>query len=67
MPQIAALCGGNVNQTATSDFGHFRAEVPKSLHIGAHPHVFVIAAARRAVTKPLQAVTFAARGSRGPL
>jgi hypothetical protein len=28
------------NQTSLRDFGHFCAEVPKSLHIGAHPRVF---------------------------
>jgi hypothetical protein len=30
------------NQTAISDFGHFCAEVPKSLHIGAYPRVLLI-------------------------
>jgi hypothetical protein len=65
--EIASLgcrAGHGGIQTATSGFGHFCAEVPKSLRIGAHPHVFVIAAARRTITKPLQAATFVARGSR---
>lgn len=48
------------NGTAPSRFGHFCAEVPKSLHIGAHPRVFQFAAVRRAAAKPLQVVTFAA-------
>jgi hypothetical protein len=41
------------NQTGRRDFGHFCAEVPKSLHIGAHPRVFLIAAVYRAATKTL--------------
>lgn len=46
----APLLGG---QTALSVFGHFCAEVPKSLHIGAHPHAFLIAAICRDAPKPL--------------
>lgn len=52
------------NQTATSDFGHFCAEVPKSLHIDAYPCVLLIAAVCRAAAKLLQAAIFAARGFR---
>ncbi len=39
-------------------FGHFCAEVPKSLHIGAYPRVLLIAAACRAAAKSLQAAIF---------
>jgi hypothetical protein len=53
-----------VNGTAIADLGHSCAEVPKSPHIAAHPHVFQIAAVRRAAAKPLQVVTFAAGWSR---
>jgi hypothetical protein len=58
------------NQTGLRDFGHFCAEVPKSLHIGAYPRVFgayprvfLIAAVFRAATRSLQTATFAARDS----
>jgi hypothetical protein len=34
------LRGYRLNGTAISSFGHFCAEVPKSLHIGAYPRVF---------------------------
>jgi hypothetical protein len=39
---ILRIAVGSVpgNETATSSFGHFCAEVPKSLHIGAYPHAF---------------------------
>jgi hypothetical protein len=37
---IAALGG---NRTGPLAFGHFCAEVPKSLHIGAYPRVLLIA------------------------
>jgi hypothetical protein len=55
----AAEIGGlwrrpRLNQTATSDFGHFCAEVPKSLHIGAYPRVFLIGAFGGTITKSLQ-------------
>jgi hypothetical protein len=43
-PRWSLIAAPNVghrwNQTVTSDFGHFCAEVPKSLHIGAYPRVF---------------------------
>ena len=54
------------NGTAPSRFGHFCAEVPKSLHIRAYPHAFLFEAAGRRLGKPLQVATFAARGSRRP-
>lgn len=52
------------NGTAPSRFGHFCAEVPKSLHIGAHPHAFLFGAAGRRLGNPLQAGIFAVRWSR---
>jgi hypothetical protein len=43
----ALLKGGDrpieANETGHRDFGHFCAEVPKSLHIGAYPRVLLIA------------------------
>lgn len=54
------------NGTAPSRFGHFCAEVPKSLHIRAYPHAFHSGAAGRRLGNPLQVATFAARGSRRP-
>jgi hypothetical protein len=52
------------NGTAPSRFGHFCAEVPKSLHIRAYPTHFLFAAAGRRLGKPLQVATFAACRSR---
>lgn len=54
------------NQTGPRRFGHFSAEVPKSLHIGPYPRVFLNEASDGAITKPLQPATFAARGLRRP-
>lgn len=52
------------NGTALGDLGHFCAEVPKSLHIGAYPRVLLIAAVCHAAAKPLQAAVFNIRWSR---
>jgi hypothetical protein len=43
------------NRTGPSRFGHFCAEVPKSLHIGAYPRVLLVVTVCRAAAKPLQA------------
>lgn len=58
---------GTDNQTATSNFGHSCAGVPKSLRIGAYPRVLLIGAVCRANAKPLQAATFEARCPRRSL
>jgi hypothetical protein len=62
----AYFAAAPANQTATSDFRHFCAEVPKSLHIGAYPRVSLIGPFLDAITKPLQTATFAVRGLRRP-
>jgi hypothetical protein len=50
-----------------ANFGHFCAEVPKSLHIGAYPCVLLIATGCRAATKSLQAARLVAvLGARHP-
>jgi hypothetical protein len=56
------VIGLEADQTGLAIFGHFCAEVPKSLHIAAHTRVLLIAAVCHAATKPLQAATFEARG-----
>lgn len=66
LPRLAVdLLGRRArNGTCLSRFGHFRAEVPKSLHIGAYRRALQIAAVRHAAMKPLQVGTFAAGRSR---
>ena len=61
-----AARGRRRNQTATSNFGHFCAEVPKSLYlyIGAYPRVLLIGAVPTGNAKPLQVATFTDRQSR---
>lgn len=48
------------------DFGNFCAEVPESLHIGLYLRISLVSAFGRAITKPLQPVTFDVRGFRRP-
>lgn len=52
------------NGTASSRFGHFCAEVPKSPHIDAYPRVLLLAPSAAPLRKPLQEGIFTARRSR---
>lgn len=60
---LIPVVGPRWNQTAILSFGHFCAEVPKSLRIGAYPLVLLIAALCGAATKSLQVAIFTDRWS----